>query len=53
MKKIIVLGIALLSTGIVVATSLTKGTAVKPVVKIEKNTPAQGDVANDAMASAD
>ncbi len=52
MKKIIVLAIALLSTGIVVATSFKKDT-VKPVVKIEKTIPAQGDVANDAMASAD
>jgi hypothetical protein len=53
MKKIIVLAIALLSTGIVVGTTYKREVNAKPVVKIEKTAPAQGNVANDSVASAD
>jgi len=55
MKKIIILAVALLSTGIVFATTvLTKHNDVKPaIVKVDANTTAGHNIANDAIATAD
>ena len=55
MKKIIILAVALLSTGIVFSeTILRKDTNVKPaIVKIDKNATTEHNVANDAIATAD
>lgn len=54
MKKIIILAIALLSTGIVFSeTVLRKDTAKPAIVKIDKNATTEHSVANDAIATAD
>lgn len=54
MKKIIILAIALLSTGIVFGTILSKEANVKAaVVKIDKNATVEHSVTNDAIATAD
>lgn len=55
MKKIIILAVALLSTGIVFsATLLTKKTDAKPaIVKIDKNATVEHSIAGDAIAVAD
>ena len=55
MKKIIILAIALLSTGIVFATTaLTKHTDAKPaIVKVDANAAAGHGITNDAIATAD
>jgi len=56
MKKIIILAIALLSTGIVVSENIQKNndTAAKTAaLKIQKNTVTERNIANDAVASAD
>jgi hypothetical protein len=55
MKKIIILAIALLSTGIVFSgTVLRKEASVKAAVtKIDKNATSEHTVANDAIATAD
>jgi len=55
MKKLIILAIALLSTGIVISATTQKRdiNANTAKLKIEKNVSIERNVANDAIASAD
>ena len=55
MKKIIILAIALLSTGIVVSETIQKNdvTAKTATLKIEKSMVSGGNRVNDAIATAD
>jgi len=55
MKKIIILAIALLSTGIVFSETVLRkeATPKASIVKIDKNATTEHNVANDAIATAD